>query len=98
MSQTRERIQRHFEVPVSEGFIGERRLWTAVIVMAVEDWRTGTLRARREAQRFLLDDGEDFNRVCAAAGLEPTSLRAKLVKTGHRIDMEGPWQHQPLAA
>jgi len=26
----------------------ERRLWTAVIKTAVEDWRFGTLKARRE--------------------------------------------------
>jgi hypothetical protein len=38
---------------VTEELISERRLWTAVLVNAVEDWRGGTLRARREAQEFL---------------------------------------------
>lgn len=69
---------------VTEDFIGEHRLWAAVIVTAVEDWRNGTLRARREAQRFLFDDDQDFNRACAGAGLDPSSFRAKLLKISHR--------------
>jgi hypothetical protein len=82
---------------VIEGAIGERRLWTAVIVMAVEDWRTGTLRARRKAQEFLFEDDRDFKEVCAGAGLEPGSLRAKLLKVGHRVEMHGPWTHRIAA-
>jgi hypothetical protein len=34
---------------VTQELISKRRLWTAVLVHAVEDWRSGTLRARREA-------------------------------------------------
>jgi hypothetical protein len=49
-------------------------LWTAVIVMAVEDWRNGSLRARREAQSFLFEDNADFQAVCASAGLDPATL------------------------
>lgn len=41
------------ENQVTEDVISERRLWTAVIVNAIEDWRNGTLRAQREAQAFL---------------------------------------------
>jgi hypothetical protein len=40
---------------VTEELISERRLWTAVLVNAVEDWRGGTLRARREAKSFFLN-------------------------------------------
>ena len=75
---------------------GERRLWTAVILTAVQDWRTGTLRARREAQQFLFGDDKDFGRVCASAGLEPGSFRVKLLKLG-RVNMEGLWK-KPLPA
>jgi hypothetical protein len=82
---------------VIEGAIGERRLWTAVIVMAVEDWRSGTLRARRKAQEFLFEDDQDFNEVCAGAGLEPASLRVKLLKVGHRVEMHGPSTQQIAA-
>jgi len=77
---------------VTEELIGERRLWTAVVVMAVEDWRNGTLRSQREAQRFLFENDDDFFAVCASAGLDPASLRAKLLKIGHRVEMENSWR------
>ena len=76
---------------LTEGAISERRLWTAVIVKAVEDWRSGTLRARREAQKFLFEDDNDFDDVCAGAGLDPGYFRSKLLKIGQRVAMHGPW-------
>jgi len=82
---------------VTEESISERRLWTAVLVMAVEDWRAGTLRARRAAQQFLFEDDRDFGEVCAGAGLDPQSFRARLLKIGRRIEMHGPLAH-PIAA
>jgi hypothetical protein len=85
------------ENAVTEDSIGENRLWTAVIVKAVEDWRNGTLRARREAQKFLFEDHRDFNNVCASAGLDPSRLRAQLLRIGRKIEMEGAF-HSPLAA
>ncbi len=97
MQGTTGKRQSSLQDSITEDFIGERRLWTAVIVKAVEDWRDGSLRARREAQKFLFDDDEDFQRVCAAAGLEPDSFRVKLLKVGHRVEQTGPWI-QPLAA
>ena len=81
----------------SEQAHGERRLWTAVILRAVEDWRNGPLRAQRKAQQFLFEDDKDFARVCDWAGLEPGSLRVKLLKIGHCVSQEGSWK-QPLAA
>jgi hypothetical protein len=51
---------------VTEDCISERRLWTAVVVMAVEDWRNGSLRARPEAQSFCLKTTRIFRR-CARA-------------------------------
>ena len=82
---------------VTEDCISERRLWTAVIVTAVEDWRSGSLRARREAQKFLFEDTADFEMVCASAGLDPATLRGRLLQIGKRVHMEGPYI-QPLAA
>ena len=41
---------------ISEGQIPERRLWTAVLVRAVEDWQSESLRAKRAGQRFLFED------------------------------------------
>jgi hypothetical protein len=86
-----------FQTEVTEECIAERRLWLAVITLAVEDWRSGTLRARREAQKFIFEDRADFESVCARAGLDPESLRSKLSKIGRKIELTGPWSH-PLAA
>lgn len=82
---------------VTEECISERRLWTAVIVMAVEDWRNGTLKARRAAQSFLFEDKSDFHDVCGCAGLDPDTLRARLVKIGKKVQMEGPYVHSMAA-
>jgi hypothetical protein len=83
---------------VTEQFIAENRLWTAVIVQAIEDWRGGTLRARREAQHFLFEDDQEFSRVCASAGLDPSSLRSKLMKVGKKVAMQGPWTNSVAVA
>ncbi|MGA8307423.1 MAG: hypothetical protein WB723_17255 [Candidatus Acidiferrales bacterium] len=82
---------------VTEDCISERRLWTAVVVTAVEDWRNGSLRARREAQSFLFEDNADFQAMCARAGLDPGTLRARLLKIGQRVHMHGPYL-QPMVA
>jgi hypothetical protein len=82
---------------VTEDLIGANRLWTAVIVKAVEDWRMGSLRARREAQKFLFEDDRDFYQVCSSAGLDPGVFRTKLLKLGQRIRMHGPYVN-PIAA
>jgi hypothetical protein len=78
-------------------FVAEHRLWTAVIVHAVQDWLSGTLRDKREAQRFLFEDNTDFAEVCAGAGIDPSTFRAKLLKVGQRVEMQGPLT-SPLAA
>ena len=82
---------------VTEDCISDRRLWTAVVVMAVEDWRNGSLRARREAQSFLFEDNADFQAVCASAGLDPATLRARLLKIGQRVHMHGPYLQRMAA-
>jgi hypothetical protein len=82
---------------VTEETIAERRLWTAVLVHAVEEWRRGTLRARRQAQQFLFEDDQDFGVVCASAGLDPGSLRAQLLRIGTRLEPHVRFAH-PLVA
>jgi len=58
----------------------EQRVWTAVIARAVEEWASGPLRTRREAEAYLFGDQQDFPAVCRSAGLDPESLRRKLHK------------------
>jgi hypothetical protein len=72
---------------VTEEVIGDRRLWTAVLVSAVEDWCNGNLRRRRNAQEFLFDSAADFQTVCARAGVEPASFQTRLRKLGKIVEM-----------
>jgi hypothetical protein len=74
----------------TEESISERRLWTAVLVNAVEDWRNGTLRAKREAQKFLFESAADFEMVCTNAGLNASYFQQRLLKIGRRIEMQNP--------
>jgi hypothetical protein len=97
MDSAETQIRQNSEDSVSEEMIGERRLWTAVLISAVQDWRIGGLRARREAQDFLFESDKDFGVVCARAGLDPGSLRVKLLKIGQRIGPQVRFT-SPLAA
>jgi hypothetical protein len=59
---------------------GEQRVWLAVIARTVEEWVSGPLRARMEAEDYLLNDKVDFETVCEAAGLNASTLRSKLLR------------------
>ena len=56
----------------------ERRLWAAVLLQALEDWNSGNMRQRKEAEKFFFDAPEDFARVCRGAGLAPSSVLTRL--------------------
>jgi hypothetical protein len=71
---------------ITEETIAEHRLWTAVVVKAVEDWRLGTMRRRRDAQAFLFENDRDLETLCVRAGLDSTSLREKLLKIGRKLE------------
>ena len=57
---------------------GKQRLWWAVIEGAIADWTRGPGRQKREAERFLFQDEDDFPFVCRSAGLNPQSVRETL--------------------
>ena len=63
-----------------EGPDPERRLWAAVLLLAVDEWRSNNMRAHRDAEVFLFEGGKDFETVCQGAGLEPSTLRSKLMR------------------
>lgn len=75
---------------VTPEMIAERRLWTAVIVHAVQDWLSGTLREKREAQLFLFENTGDFQEVCASAGIDPSNFRSRLLRVGREVQLKGP--------
>lgn len=56
----------------------ERRLWAAVLLQAVEDWRSNNIRANRAAEEFLFKSALDFETVCHGAGFDPSALQTKL--------------------
>jgi hypothetical protein len=56
----------------------EQRMWKAVIARTLQEWVSGPLRSRREAEAYLFEDETDFRTVCYAAGMDPTALREKL--------------------
>jgi hypothetical protein len=68
--------------------VGEVRLWQAVVVRVIEDWMSGPLRQKRQAERYLFDRNTDFARVCESAGLDADDLRARLTKIRGRLRPE----------
>jgi hypothetical protein len=56
----------------------EKRLWQAVIVTAIQEWISGSLRSKRQAEEYLFQDQKDFPAVCQSAGMDADRLRAKL--------------------
>ena len=62
----------------------EQKLWRAVIASTVEEWVSGPLRRKREAEQFLFSDNDDYRTVCFSAGINPQDLRARLEKIRSR--------------
>jgi hypothetical protein len=62
----------------------EQKLWRAVIATTVEEWVSGPLRRKREAEQFLFSDNQDFQTVCFSAGINPENLRTRLEKIRSR--------------
>jgi hypothetical protein len=56
----------------------DRGLWTAVLLQALEDWKSGNMRLKRAAEEFFFEDESDFAQVCRGAGLSPESVLGKL--------------------
>jgi hypothetical protein len=65
---------------VEHDYEAERRLWTAVLMQAVQEWRSDRMRAKREAEAFLFHNEKDFQIVCAGAGMDPSALRSQLLR------------------
>jgi hypothetical protein len=58
----------------------EQKLWRAVIAYTVDEWINGPLRMKREAEKFLFSDNQDYRTVCSSAGINPVDLRVRLEK------------------
>jgi hypothetical protein len=65
-----------------------QKLWRAVIACTVEEWVSGPLRQKREAEQFLFCDNQDYRTVCYSAGINPEDLRGRLEKIRSRQTAE----------
>ena len=65
-----------------------QKLWRAVIACTVEEWVSGPLRQKREAEQFLFSDNLDYQTVCYSAGINPENLRCRLEKIRSRQTTE----------
>ena len=63
------------------------RLWRGVIAKTIQDWLSGPLRPKREAERYLFTNSPDLSLVCASAGIDVLKLRTCLNKVrGRTLD------------
>lgn len=80
-----------------EGPVSEQKVWAAVLLQAVEDWRSDNAKLHRDASQFLFKEKNDFEVVCAGAGIEPTSFRCRLARA-LRVEAEGQDGRSRIAA
>jgi predicted nucleic acid-binding protein len=73
-------MQTKSSVVGNEEKLMEVRLWQAVIVTTIQEWVSGPLRRKREAEEYLFKDQRDFLLVCQSAGLDAGRLRSKLAR------------------
>jgi hypothetical protein len=67
-------------------YTNETLLWRAVIARTIQEWISGSLRRRREAEQYLFGDNRDFPLVCGCAGMDLGRLRSRLARLrGHAI-------------
>jgi hypothetical protein len=79
MGNTHKEFQRVERVSEREqGHDPERRLWTAVLLLAVQDWRSHNMKTHCEAEEFLFESGADFETACHRAGFDPSAFRSRL--------------------
>jgi hypothetical protein len=71
--------------------ISGRRLWSAVLLQALDDWKSSNTRRRSEAEKFLFNSEKDFIKVCQGAGLEPSYVVGKLQNMKTTIQQPKPW-------
>ncbi len=85
------------EAQDEQGAKVEAHLWQAVIVGAIQEWRTGTLRRQLEAEHYLFEDSQGLELVCHLAGLDAGRLRTKLAKLRPRTNHQPDKKLGPLA-
>ena len=62
----------------------ETLLWRGVITRTIQDWLSGPMRLKREAERYLFENSADLSLVCQSAGIDVGQLRKCLNKVRGR--------------
>ena len=70
--------KRNVTVAPDKTALAEARLWQAVILSSVQDWMSGPLRLKREAESYLFGENSDFALVCQSAGMDVGRIRGRL--------------------
>ena len=70
--------------------MSEKRLWSAVLLQALEDWKSCNLRRRSDAEKFFFHSESDFETVCRGAGLNSSCVASKLQKMKTTVQKQ-PW-------
>ncbi len=76
----------------------EARLWQAVLVTTIEEWVSGPLRRRREAEQFLFANSRDFQLVCESAGMNAENLRSRLEKLRNKSELPNRFRARRVAS
>ena len=69
---------REMMIATHQDMTTDRRLWRAVIASAIQDWLSGPLRLKRQAERYLFENSRDLSLVCESAGMDIGKLRGRL--------------------
>jgi hypothetical protein len=75
----------------------DRRLWTAVLLQALEDWKSPNMRLCLAAEKFFFESEEDFGRVCRGAGLSPESVLGRLRRMKETIPQRPVFRPVPVS-
>ncbi|HEV2489109.1 MAG TPA: hypothetical protein VGT03_04820 [Candidatus Acidoferrales bacterium] len=67
--------------------VSEQKIWAAVLLQAVDDWRSTNVKLHRDAEQFLFREKNDFDVVCASAGIDSSSFRSRLARGLHQSGM-----------
>jgi hypothetical protein len=70
--------------------VSEVRLWQAVLISAIQEWKSGPVRLKSQAEHYLFQDEKDFPLVCHLAGMDVVRLHAKLTKLRGQVSHDLP--------
>ena len=71
-------MTRQMALTATQELTTETLLWRVVIARTIQDWLSKPLGPKREAERYLFENGADLSLVCQLAGMDVGQLRTRL--------------------